>query len=111
MSVKRTVLDLRELGDVEAAWAKSSASSSELGCETVAAAEEEGWPWNWVVRSSSCFWSVEMDPERSDAPLCTRWGQLVVEKSYTCVERTDVASPASLRRSSSSRRAARPSRN
>ena len=67
--MKRTVLDLRELGDVEAAWAKSSASSSELGCETVAAAEDEGWPWNWVVRSSNCFWSVEMDSERSEAPL------------------------------------------
>lgn len=55
MSLKRTVLGLREVGEVDAAWAKSSASSSELAWLSVACVEGLEKPWNWAVRSSSCF--------------------------------------------------------
>lgn len=44
MSLKRTVFGLREVGDVEVACSKSSASASELGWLRVSAVEEEVWP-------------------------------------------------------------------
>jgi len=43
---------------VDVAWAKSSARAGALGWVRVEDEEGVEKPWNWEVRSSSCFWRV-----------------------------------------------------
>lgn len=73
MSLKRTVLPgLRApglRGLLEAAWEKSSAREAELGLVRVAAVEGPEKPWNWDVRSSSCFCSEGSDSSIEEAAL------------------------------------------
>lgn len=73
MSLNRTVLEaLREEGGeglVVAAWAKSGAREASLGDVRVFLVEGEVKPWNWAVRSSSCFCSGPSESAMEDAAL------------------------------------------
>lgn len=56
---------------VEVAWAKSAARVGSLGCVRVEVVLGEEKPWNWEVRSFSCFCRPGRASERLAAFL---WG-------------------------------------